>query len=205
MANQEIKQDIPEMNKIKVIRNENDGSIINIDLDGEIIPVMFEDIAPYWKSGSRSMIAAIGAYVQGTMVICWMCSSNGAQGAIFIWDSRSRKIIHVSEGSFARKVMVFRNLVISLREVPKSEIHDLVLCVSPGPVMNADEKKYVQAVPLNIKIFDKKFNIDNYKLGIKDDMILAGFRNEVRQIKAQIQKPNAPTPDGDGNMPVHNS
>lgn len=189
MAKEEIKQDNIEMQKIKVSRAETDSAIINIEIGDEKIPIMFEDIAPYWKSGSKSLINSIGAFVQGQLVLCWCVSQNGQQGVIFVWDSRSKKIIHVSEGSFTRKVIVWGALVFSLRELPKSDINELVLCVSPGPCMDADNKKYVQAIPLDIKIFDKKFNIDNYKLAVRDDTILAGFRNEVRQVKANFKKP----------------
>lgn len=193
MANEEIKQETPVLPKIKVSRAENDSAIIHIDVDGENFPIMFEDIAPYWQTGSKSLINNIGAFVQGRLVLCWCCSQNGAQGVIFIWDSKSKKIIHVSEGSYTRKVIVWGALVFSLRELPKDDINDLVLCVSQGPCMNADNKKMVQMIPLNIKIFDKKFNIENYKLAVKDNTIIAGFRNEIRQIKANIKKPDAPT------------
>ncbi len=192
MANEEIKQETPKMPEIKVTRAESDVAIINVEMDGEKYPIMFEDIAPYWKNGSKSLINAIGAYVQGRLVLCWCCSNNGQAGVIFVWDSKSKKIIHVSEGSFTRKVIVWGALVFSLRELPKDDISDLVLCVSPGPCMDADNKKNVQMIPLNIKIFDKKFNIDNYKLAVKDNSILAGFRNEVRQIKPNVKKPDAP-------------
>lgn len=196
MANEEIKnettKETPKIPKIVVTRNETDTAIINIEVDGEKFPVMFEDIAPYWKTGTKSNINSLGAFVQGRLVLCWCCSRNGRSGVIFVWDAISKKIIHVSEGSFTRKVIVMGALVFSLREIPKGEINELVLCVSPGPCMDGDNKKHVQMIPLNIKIFDKKFNIENYKLALKDNTIIAGFRNEVRSIKANIKKPDAP-------------
>lgn len=192
MANEEIKQETVEMQKIKVSRAENDSAIIHVEIGDEKYPIMFEDIAPYWKNGSKSQINSIGAFVQGRLVLCWCCSQNGTSGVIFVWDSKSKKIIHVSEGSFTRKVIVWGALVFSLRELPKDDINDLVLCISPGPCMDADNKKNVQMIPLNIKIFDKKFNIENYKLAVKGDTIIAGFRNEIRQVKANVKKPDAP-------------
>lgn len=206
MANEEIKQESPVMNKIKLKRSEDGSSFIDIELEDEVYKITFEDIAPYWKSGTKSVINSVGAFVQGLLVIIWACSADGKMGFIAVWDSKSKKLIHVSEGSYTRKAVVFKNLVVSVRELPKDDINDLVLCVSPGPVMNADNKKFVQAIPLNIKIFDKKFNIDNYKLGIKDDMIIAGFRNEIRSIKATYEKPVAGTPiDAEAKKPTINS
>ena len=191
MANEEIRQDVPVMNKIKLSRNENNTTIIDVEMDGEVYPITFEAIAPYWKTGSKSDIKSVGAFVQGTLVLIWCVNETGSKGVIMVWESTKKKIVHVSEGSFTRKVVVFKNLVFSLRELPKGDINDLVLCCSPGPLLDADNKKFVQAIPLNIKIFDKKFNIDNYKLGVKDDSILAGFRNEVRILKATVGKPDA--------------
>ncbi|MBE6836781.1 MAG: hypothetical protein E7509_02130 [Ruminococcus sp.] len=189
MANEENIQEIPVINKIKVSRKDDGSSIIDIEIDGKTYPVTFEDIAPYWKTGLKSDICNVGVFVQGTLVLCWCVNQTGNKGVIFVWESTQKKIVHVSEGSFTRKVVVFRHLVFSLREVPKQDINDLVLCCSPGPMLDGDNKGMVQAIPLNIKIFDKKFNIDNYKLGVKDDSIIAGFRNEVRVIKAS-DKPN---------------
>ncbi len=197
MANEEIKQDIPEMNKIKISRNENGTSIIDIEIDGQVYPITFEDIAPYWKTGLRSDINTVGAFVQGTLVLLWCVNTSGSKGVIVVWESKAKKIVHVSEGSYTRKVVVFKHLVFSLREVQKEDINDLVLCCSPGPMLDGDNKGMVKAINLNIKIFDKKFNIDNYKLGVKEDSIIAGFRNEMRVIKATNEKPNA-----NGEMPL---
>lgn len=189
MAN-EIKKDIPEMNRIKISRNEMGTSIIDIEIDGKVYPITFKDIAPYWKTGLASDINTVGAFVQGNLVLLWCVNTSGSKGVIAVWESNSKKLVHVSEGSYTRKVVVFKHLVFSLREVQKEDINDLVLCCSPGPMMDGDNKGMVKAINLNIKIFDKKFNIDNYKLGVKDDSIIAGFRNEMRVIKANVENNN---------------
>ena len=172
---------------IKISRT-NKKSIIDVEYEGEIYPITMNHLAPYWKNAGRIIIRNIGVHVQGPGVICWMTTEKGNAGVIFIWDVRTKKIIHVSEGSHIRKALVFGSIVFSLREVVKPDINELVLCMTPGPVMDGDSKKKVQAIPLKIKIFDKKFNLDNYKLGSKDGAVYAGFRNEIRNIKLKVEK-----------------
>lgn len=170
----------------------NGDVLLTLDCDGEKQDILWEDLKKYWPSGERHMIANVGAFVQEPCVTCWLVYANGSKGVICVWHTKAKKIIHVSEGSYVRKALIAGTMVFSLRELAKPDINELVLCMSPGPNLDGESKPKVAMVPLNIKIFDKKFNIDNYKLGAKDDCIYAGFRNEVRKIKFKAEKTEKP-------------
>ena len=188
MANEEKALSAEQMSSVKVVYNEEDDSLLHVIYDGVDTAINFEHIAPYWKNGSRNVISSIRAYVMGVVVLCWACSQNGAVGVIFAWDAKRSKLIHVSEGSFTRKAIISGMFVYSLREVPKPDINELVLCVATGPMLDGDDKKKVKLIPLNLKIFDKTFNFDNYKLYAKDGSVFAGFRNEMRELRIRVEK-----------------
>lgn len=172
---------------IKIEKGDGEVLIV-VDCDGEKQEIMFSDVAKYWTTGQRQLVGGLGAFVQEPYVVCWVTHADGANGAVFIWDTKKKKIVHASEGSYVRKALLAGNMVFSLRELPRPDISELVLCMSPAPNLDAVSKPKVAMIKLDIKIFDKKFNIDNYKLAVKDGCIYAGFRNEVKKVKFSLEK-----------------
>lgn len=188
MANEENIQNEQAKHTITLKQGADGNSLIDVYVDGEVSRILWSDIAPFWKSGEKHLVKSVGAFIQPPAVIGWCCYADGSKGVVFVWDIKTKKIIHVSEGSYVRKAIIYGNLVFTLREIPKPDINEIILCIAPGPMLDADEKKKVNALPLGIKIFDKKFNIENYKLGIKDGSVFAGFRNEVKEVKINFKK-----------------
>lgn len=170
------------MSNVKIEQG-NEQYIFMVDCDGEKQGIPWDELKKYWPSGERTQINGMGAFVQGPAVLGWLTYPNGVKGAIFVWDTVGKRLVHVSEGSFTRKALIYGNMVFSLREIPKPDISELMLCASPVNTMDAENKKLVTAANINVKIFDKQFNIDNYKLGVKDKTVYAGFRNEIREIR----------------------
>lgn len=158
--------------------------------------ILWADIIKLWPNAKGAQIAGIGALVQEPIVLFWMTSGNGLDGIIAAWDTEEEKIIHISEGSFTRRALVYGNMVFSLREVPKPDLSEMFLCGTVFGTMDAVGKDKVNAISLNIKVFDKQFNSENYKLSAKDSSIFAGFRNEIRKVDLVKQK----NPDEDKSL-----
>ncbi len=161
----------------------DENNIFIVDVDGEKHGIPWDELLKYWQSADKRKINGMGAFVQGPGVVGWLTYPNGVKGAIFVWDTVAKRMVHVSEGSFTRKALLYGNMIFSLREIPKQDTSDLMLCFTPVNTLDAENKKLVNAANLGITIFDRKFNIENYKLAVKDRTVFAGFRNNVKQIK----------------------
>ena len=168
---------------IKLEKGDENHILFVISDNEERHGIPWDEILKYWKGGRKQLVKNAGAFVQGPGIVGWCTYANGASGVIFVWDTVGKKILHVSDGSFTRKALLYGNLVFSLREIPKQDTSDLMLCYSPVRTLDGDNKKLVTAANLGITIFDRKFNIDNYKLAVKNRQVVAGFRDNVKMIR----------------------
>ena len=90
---------------IKIEKGDGEVLIV-VDCDGEKQEIMFSDVAKYWTTGQRQLVGGLGAFVQEPYVVCWVTHADGANGAVFIWDTKKKEIVHASEGSYVRKALL---------------------------------------------------------------------------------------------------
>jgi hypothetical protein len=103
---------------IEAIRYVARGDVlIEVLVDGEKRSICFSDLYPYWENATADECEGGVATVQGNYVVGIALASSMQDGVVYVWDSVQKRIVHISEGSFAVSALILENMVYTLRHV----------------------------------------------------------------------------------------
>jgi hypothetical protein len=134
--------------------------LISVLVDGEECDIYFSDLYPYWSDATADKEEGGVAIVQGNYVVGIALVSGRQGGAVYVWDSTQKKIVHVSEGSFGVSPLIFDNMVYALRCVSQWAVAPhFVLTRSKFGVKDADADFEVVrcSIPCDVNDFDGDF------------------------------------------------
>lgn len=97
MINKEYKGDFM-IKKIKFIATEN--NLIEVDLENQKVNIKFSDILPYWSYATESDFEGGFAKIFDDKILFSIVTASSQGGIIAIWNSKTQKIEHISDGAY---------------------------------------------------------------------------------------------------------
>lgn len=157
---------------------------LTVFVDGEKHHIKYKDLKKYDNYASPNEIESARCYYDeaNNCIVANYTAASGQDGLTFLWDIANKQITHVSDGSYAIKIIVHKNKVYTLREIstyghpPKLSLDS---CVR-GFCENSTYKEYGLDIALD---FDSIFDYDNYTLESINNVIRVGYKNNIQSIK----------------------
>ena len=157
---------------------------LTVLVNGEEYRVSYSDLQKYFADANPDTIERARCYYDeaNACVVALYTVASGQGGGVFVWDVASKKIVHVSDGSFAIKSAVHQGNVFTLRHIsfyghtPELVLDSCGLNLKPG-------KKY-RKYDLNIALdTDSNFDTNNYTLEFVGDVLRVGYKGNIQEIK----------------------
>ena len=100
-------------------------TLINVELENEKTSIKFSDIYPYWNHATEEDFEGGFAKIVGDKVLMCLVIASMQGGVLVLWDAKTQKIEHISEGSYCVSAdfvneKIYSLLCISNFETPAS-------------------------------------------------------------------------------------
>jgi len=163
-----------------------DKAFIEIYYKNEIQDVSYSMLQKFFEYASFDEIENCGAYINGQYIIAWLSVASGQGGIVLVWDVEQKEIVHLSEGAYVQKALLFNDKLYVLREVGCWGIKNyLSLGCCPFGIMDVWDSSIYEDIPINIELDDDRvYDNNNYILKILDDnKLIAGYKSVIYEVK----------------------
>lgn len=138
----------------------------------------YRALKKFWNYASAETIEYVNAYIQDGFLLCNVWTASGQGGIVVALDRNDGSIIHISEGAFAVKSLVYNDIIISLCDVSQYGIPaHLTLSYAPFGIKDAWTEADVISCD-EISSFDLK-DTNNLFMTIEQRMLKFGYDDKL--------------------------
>ncbi len=166
---------------ITIALKPNPGVLLNYSDNERYFRVTDAFLREYWEYDSAEDIEYINAYVQGEYLLCNLWTASGQNGMVVVLDRINVSFIHVSEGAFAVRSLVYVGSVISLCDVSQWGVSPH-LALTWSPLGTTDALTEAQPIPcdeissIELKDRDKLF------MSIRPGILTYGYDDKTASV-----------------------
>ena len=153
-------------------------------IKGKECHIGYDELKKYFSDALPDIIERAGYYYDESVdcIVANYTTAAGQAGGIFLWNVNSKQVTHVSDGAFAVKCAVHNNKLYTLRlisfygHIPELSLDSCNLDLKTNKKYN----KYNLNIALDT---DSHFDSNNYTLEIADDVLRAGYKGNIQELK----------------------
>ncbi len=158
------------------IKAGDENAALYINADGKKQELEYSMIQEYWSYGSYEEIEEYYFNVQGQYVVGSFLTADRQGGILLVWDTVSEKIVHVSDGEFVVRTIIFNGSIYSICDVMTFVTKEhLEFFKIPFGVMDIQAPGERVAKDANITADDSS----HYVLEKRNGKLVAGYKDDV--------------------------
>ena len=121
----------PQNVNIEIFPSSNDKAVLSVQTGDKRQFLLYRRIAQYNKDLTKTNTEEVSVSVNKQMIVGTITAFSGQTGIVFVWDLLKNRIIHVSNGAYAVRSILFNNKVYSLHFVsswgkkPEFQLHSM--------------------------------------------------------------------------------
>lgn len=145
----------------------NEKALLSVKTEEKELPLLYRRLAQYNKDLTSMNVEEVSVSECDHLIVCAATAYKGQTGLVFVWDLVKNRIIHISDGEFAVRVLLIDDKVYSLHFVsywgknPEFKLN----CMKLG---NKDLQKTPDSIPLPKEIANRLWP-ENGKVEMKHD------------------------------------
>lgn len=134
--NQRRKETAMKISNLQFVADGND--LLQYSVDGITNTIPLSAFQKHWAYASSEDIEGGSAYASGAYIVGFVTTASGQGGIVFVWNTATKKLEHISEGAYTIAVLLHDDIVYNLCCVMNySTPAHFLLCKSAFGTMDA--------------------------------------------------------------------